>query len=136
MAIAGDIVEITYNHPILGTGVFYPKSAEDSSYDLGGVRAADDKQGITGAGTPIYVLNNSRWQFGAPVEWDMNNRDDLAKVKALAASPIDAEWTITHINGVVHGGKGRPVGDYEGNGNAGTFDLLVQGGGELKKIVG
>jgi hypothetical protein len=135
-AIGGDIIEITFNHPTLGTGILLPKAAEDSTYDLGGIRATDDKQGITGSGEAIYQMNNSRWQFGCPVSWNMNSRDDLQKVIDMAESPLDADWTITHINGVVHGGKGRPVGDYEGNGNAATFDLLIQGSGKLKKIVG
>jgi aromatic ring-cleaving dioxygenase len=136
MAIGGDLVEITFNHPVLGNGIFQAKAAEDSSYDLGGVRATDDKQGVTGSGTAIYQMNNNRWQFGCVVEWDMNNRDDLGKIALLARHPVDADWTVTHINGVVHGGKGRPVGDYEGNGNTATFDLLLQGGGQFKKIVG
>lgn len=135
-AIGGDLLEITFNHPTIGTGIFQMKSAEDSSFDLGGVRATDDKQGVTGNGSPIYQLNNNRWQVSGTAEWDMNNRDDLAKLALLAAHPVDADWTIGHINGVVWGGKGRPVGDMEGNGNSATIEIMLQGGGKLKKIVG
>lgn len=136
MAVGGDLLEITYNHPTLGSGVLFAKSAEDSSFDLGGIRTADDKQGVTGSGEIIKVMNNSRWQFGCTVAWDMNNRNDLEKISDLAAHPVDADWTITHANGTVWGGKGTPVGDYEGNGNAATFELTLQGSGKLKKIVG
>ena len=134
--IGGDIIEVTFNHPTIGTGTLFPKSAEDSTYNLGGFRSNDDNQGITGSGDMIDQINMNRWSFGIACAWDMNTRDDLDKISLLAASPVLADWTITHVNGVVHGGKGKPVGDYEGNGNAATFDLKVAGGGRLKKIVG
>lgn len=136
MATGGDIVEVTFNHPTLGTGTLLPKANEDSTYNLGGFRSNDDNNGITGSGEIIDQINNTRWSFGVVCAWDMNNRDDLDKVSQLAASPVMADWTITHANGVVHGGKGKPVGDYEGNGNAATFELKVSGGGKLKKQAG
>ena len=33
--VGGDIVELTFNHPTLGSGIIFPKSAEDSTFDLG-----------------------------------------------------------------------------------------------------
>lgn len=129
----GDIIEITYNHPDLGSGVIYPKSAEDSTYNLGGFRSQDDKNMVDGSGEAIDTMNRERWSFESTVAWDMNLREDLEKLSALAASPTPATWTITHINGVVHAGKGKPVGDLSGNGNKATFPLKVSGGGVLKK---
>ena len=136
MAVAGDIIEITVNHPTLGTASFFPKAAEDSEYDLGGFASDDDENGITGSGEMIDKINNRRWSFGAPIAWDMNVRDDLSILKKLQASPVLGDWTITHINGVVHGGKGKPVGALTGNGNAGTIDLKVAGSNGMKKIIG
>jgi hypothetical protein len=136
MASGGDIKEITCNHPTLGTSVFAVKSAEDSEYDLGGFKSSDDENQTAGNGEMIDQMNNTRWSFSAPVVWDMNNRDDLAVLKKLMGSPVLGDWTITHINGVVHGGKGKPVGELKGNGNAATIDLKVSGSGELRKIVG
>jgi hypothetical protein len=135
-AIGGDITEITYNHPTLGSGTIFPKGGEDSTYDLGGFRGADDANMVDGSGAPIRQLNRVRWSFEVSVAWDMNNREELEKLTALAGDPVEAEWTITHINGTVHGGTGAPVGDMQGNGNAATFTLKVSGGGKLKKIVG
>lgn len=132
-SIGGDIIEITYNHPDLGSGVIYPKSAEDSTYNLGGFRSADDANMIDGSGQIIDKMNQTRWSFEAVIAWDMNIREDLEKIVALSSSPKLADWTITHINGVVHSGKGKPVGDVNGNGNAATFQLKVAGGGVLKK---
>ena len=135
-SVGGDIIEVTYNHPTLGTGTILPKSGEDSTFDLGGFRGNDDANMVTGSGESIRQLNNARWSFEVTVAWDMNTKSELEKITALAGDPVEADWTITHINGTVYGGKGAPVGDQQGNGNAATFTLKVSGGGKLKKIVG
>jgi hypothetical protein len=136
MAVGGDIIEITYNHPTLGSGVIYPKASEDSTYDLGGFRSNDEASGIDGGGNMIDQINRVRWSFEVAVSWDMNIREDLDRLVELAGSPVQADWTFTHINGTVFGGTGKPVGDMQGNGNQATFALKVSGGGKLKKIVG
>lgn len=136
MAVAGDITEITYNHPDLGTGSFAPKAAEDSTYDKGGYRANDDANGVDGKGNMITSLNRVRWLFETSIAWNMNDPDaqEIEKLNALAASPKEATWTFANVNGVIYSGKGRPVGDIQGNGNAGTIALKVAGGGELKIV--
>lgn len=136
MAVGGDLIEITYNHPTLGSGVIFPKASEDSTFDLGGFRANDDANMIDGGGNMIDQLNRVRWSMESTIAWDMNSRTELEKLTALSASPVQADWTFSHINGTVYGGKGKPVGDMQGNGNAATFSLKISGGGVLKKIVG
>lgn len=135
MAVGGDILEITYNHPTLGSGVIFPKASEDSTFDLGGFRSNDDANMVAGNGEMIDQINLARWSFEVAVAWDMNTREDLEKLNDLAADPVLADWTFSHINGTVYGGTGKPVGDLSGNGNAATFTLKVSGGGKLKKIV-
>jgi len=135
-AIGGDILEVTYNHPTLGSGTIFPKAAEDSTLDLGGFRGNDDANMIDGSGGTIRQLNRARWSAEVTVAWDMNSRTELEKLTALAGDPVEADWTFSHINGTVYGGTGAPVGDMQGNGNAATFTLKVSGGGKLKKIVG
>lgn len=134
--VSGDLREITYNHPTLGSGVFLPKSAEDSTFDLGGLRTDDDANNSDGGGRNIKKMNRVKWMFEGPVSWDMNIADELTQLKKLAADPVDAEWTITHVNGTVWSATGGPVGDIQGNSNAGTIALKIMGGGEMKKIVG
>lgn len=134
MATSGDILEITYNHPTVGTGVIYPKAGEDSTFDLGGFRTSDDANMIDGSGAMIRQMNRVRWSAECTVAWDLNVRKDLENLVALASSPVLADWTFSHVSGVVYGGKGVPVGDLQGNGNAGTFTLKVMGGGILKQI--
>jgi len=136
MAVGGDITEITFNHPTLGTGIIFPKSSEDSTFDLGGFRSNDDANMIDGSGEMIDQLNRARPFVEVTVAWDMNTREDLEKITELNASPVLSDWTFTHVNGTVYGGTGKPVGDVQGNANAATFPLKISGGGTFKKIVG
>lgn len=130
-AIGGDITEITFNHPTLGSGTIFPKAAEDSTYDLGGYRSDDDNNMIDGGGNMIDKMNLNRWSFEVKVAWDMNIAETLEAVVAQASSPVPAQWTFTHINGSIYGGIGKPVGDLKGNGNEATFTLKISGGGKL-----
>lgn len=133
MPTGGDIIEITWNHPTLGSGVIYPKAQEDSTFDLGGFRTGDDANMINGAGQAIRQLNRVRWSFEVLVSWDMNVNLDLEKITALAGDPQEAEWTITCINGAIYSGTGSPVGDIQGNGNQSTFPFKVSGSNTLSK---
>ncbi len=134
MAVGGDIIEITYNHPTVGSGVLYPKAAEDNTFDTGGFRSADDANMIDGAGNMIDQMNRVRWMFEGSVSWDMNNAEELERLVQLASSPIQADFTFTHINGTIYAGKGKPVGDYKGNGNTAQIPVKISGGGTLKQI--
>lgn len=135
MPVGGDIIEVTYNHPTLGSGVLYPKAAEDSTFDLGGFRGSDDANGVDGGGRNIRQLNQVRWSFESPVSWDMNIDNELKKVADMAKDVKEATWTFTSVNGSVWQGLGAPVGDVQGNGNTSIFTLKVSGGKELKKII-
>ena len=136
MPVGGDIIEITFNHDTVGSGTIYPKSTEDSTFNLGGFRSEDDMAKIAGDGSMIDTINRVRWSFEVPATWDQNSANELDKLIELAESPIEADWTISSINGTVWGGKGKPVGELPGNGNAATITLKLSGGGRLKKIVG
>ncbi len=135
MAVGGDILEITYNHPTLGSGILRPKSAEDNTYDQGGIRTGDDANMIDGGGNPIWQKNRVMGFFEAVVANDQNTNEELEQMIALAADPVEAEWTFSLINGTVYGGTGVPVGDLQGNINQATFTLKVAGA-SFKKIVG
>jgi len=136
MPTGGDILEITYNHPTLGSGVIFAKSNEDSTFDTGGYRSADDANMVDGGGNMIDQMNQVRWKFGCTASWDQNTNNELDVISELAGNALQAEYTISVINGTVWGGTGKPVGDYEANANQSTFALLLSGGGKLKKISG
>lgn len=133
--VSGDIIEVTVNHPTLGAKTFRVKSAEDSTYDIGGQRSADEANGIDGTGGMIDTMNRVRPFFEVMAVWDMVIGKELEFAQQLQSSPVLGDWTITHINGSVHGLTGKPVGDLNGNGNAGTFTLKVAGQGTMKQIV-
>lgn len=134
--VAGDLTEITYNNPDVGSGRLYVKAGEDSTFDLGGFTTNDDAQGIAGNGDAIYQMNRKRWSLEATVAWDMNDTNELDNLRKLASSAKATQWTISHINLTVWAGEGKPVGDVVGNANAGTIALKVAGSNLLKKISG
>lgn len=133
--VAGDFTEITYTHPTLGAGSFFPKANESNTLDEGGFRNNDDASQIDGAGNLIIQKNRVRGSFEMVCANDMNTRNDVAKAKALAASAVAAEWTISHMNGTIWSGSGHIVGDIQTDTNTGTFTLKVASA-EFKKIVG
>jgi len=134
MAVGGDIIEITYNHPTLGSGTLYPKSGEAFTLDQGGIRSADDANGIDGSGTPIRTMNYVRWTVEGIISWSSNTTNEVDVLSKLAADPVESDWTLASINGVVWGGKGFPVGDINGDTNAATTSIKISGGKLFKKI--
>ncbi len=134
MAVSGDIIEVTCNHPTLGSFIFSPKAGEASKYTLGGIESNDDEAMIAGNGDMIDQMTRKRWTFEVPTMWDMNNTQELENAKSLQANPQSGDWTFTHINGTVYAGKGKPVGTLTGDGDKGTFTLKVSGGGILRQI--
>lgn len=134
--VAGDTLELTWNHKTLGSGRLFHKASEDTVFDLGGFRGDDDKSSVDGGGRNIKKLSRVRWTFEGVCSWDMNVTDELTKLEKMAGDPLDADWTIAHSNGTVWAGTGSPVGDLQGKGNDGTIALKLSGGGQLKKIIG
>jgi len=132
--VGGDILEITWNHSVLGSGTLKVKANEDSTFDTGGVRTNDDDAQVTTAGDNIRQLNNKRWSVECVCANDMNTGKDLVKVVAMAGHPVDAEWTVELINGTKWRGTGSPVGDLKGAVNGATFPLKLSGGGKLEEI--
>lgn len=134
MPVGGDITEMTWNHPTLGSGVIFPKAAEASSFDLGGFRSNDDANMIDGAGNMIDQISRVRWSVEVPVAWEQLDGNTLNTLSNLAGSPVQADWTFTSLNGAVYQGKGKPVGDMIGDGMASNIPLKISGGGRLKQL--
>lgn len=128
MATGGDILEVTYNHPTLGSGVFYPKSGEDNTFDPGGIRTTSDANMIDGSGNPIYQQNRVRGFFEIVIANDFNTQDTAKVLADLAADPVPAEWAFSSINGTTYSGSGKVVGDIQPNLNQATMTLRVEGG--------
>lgn len=134
MPTAGDIEEITWNHPTLGTGTVYCKVNEDATHDAGNYRSEDDASMLDTGGRMIDKMNKVRWSLEATVSWDMNDSEELEKMVALSSSPVLTKFTWSHVSGSTYKGTGKPVGDLQGNLNAATFTLKLAGGGTVEKI--
>lgn len=134
-AIGGDILEISFNHPTLGSGYFYPKSGEGFTLDIGGFMNDDEETGVAGDGSLILKKTRKRWSCEGMVRWDMNQSVDLTKYRALEESSLETEFTMSSINGTVWSAKGVPVGGASGNMGDATFTLKISGGGRCIKIV-
>lgn len=134
MAVGGDLLQGTYNHPTLGTGTLYYKSGEDSTLSLGGYQSADDAGGVDASGEMIDVMTAQRWSVEGTLGWDLNNREELENLQSLQSDPEPADWTFSHVSGVIYAGRGKPVGDLSGKANNATMSLKVQGGGKLAKL--
>lgn len=131
----GDILEITYNHPIEGSGTIFCKANEDGTIDLGGFRSNDDASQITGDGRLIDQINRVRSSFEAPpIAWDMTNADELKKLSNMSKSSLLAQWTISHVSGKIWGGRGKPVGDMTGATNTSLITLKLAFEGELQSL--
>ena len=132
----GDVFEIGYSNDEVGSGVWYHKSNEDSTFDPGGFRNSDDDNMIDGGGRMIRQKNRIRWSYEGTVSWDANISNELDVVKQLCNSTVETEFTVSHSNGTVWKGKGDVVGDVKGNGNSATMAIKLAGGSEMTKIVG
>jgi hypothetical protein len=132
--IGGDVLEVSYKHPTLGSGSFFVKAGEDTTIDLGGFRSDDDANGIAGDGQMMTKINAVRWSYEAPVAWSKTTTNELAVLSDLAKDPVDADWTISAIDLSVFVGKGRPVGDLAGATQDSTIPLKIAGGGGLRRL--
>lgn len=131
----GDIISVTYNHPVLGSGLLSCKSNEDGTIEPGGYRSNDDDNSVTGDGKFIDQINYRRASVELPpVSWDMTDTDEQEQLKKMAASSILADWTISHTSGQIWGGKGKPVGDIPGATNTAQITLKLAFEGELKRL--
>jgi len=135
MARGGDIIEITYNHPTLGSGRLDPKGTEDTEVDFGGYLTQDTDDSVTGAGTNIKVMNRKRWSVTTPaIAWE-DDPDTLESLQKIQNDPNQSTWTFTFIDGSVYKGDGDIVGDLKGNKNAAAVNSFkLAGGGKLERI--
>lgn len=137
MAFVGsDVLEVTYNNPLIGQGSFQCKAGEGSNIDLGGIRSTDDKTNSTGGGKRInqQTMNNSHFEL-PPIAWDKTDKDELKKLDDLAACPVGTVFTVAFVDGNIYQMQnGYPVGDLVGDGYAGTIPVTLQGDAGASKI--
>jgi len=123
----GDIKEITYNHPTIGSGRFRPKSGEGNTYNLGGFANNDDANSISSGGDLIMTKNRVRAMLEAVIvnSTAEGEESDANIVRQLQESPVPSDWTFTTQANAVYSGSGFPVGEIAPDLNAGTFTMKV-----------
>lgn len=135
MSVAGDILEITFSHPVAGSFSLFCKSNESGTLEKGGFRKNDDDNSRTADGRLINQMNNRNATFETPpIDWDMTGQDAQAKLEVLSESPILSDITINSISGKIWGGKGTPVGDIAGDTNTGLVTLKLAFENKLKSL--
>lgn len=132
--IGGDLLEVTCNHPTLGSFSFAAKSNESYTVDSGGPRSNDDSNAITGNGEFIDQINRVRWSFEGPLLADFISKQEIENFPKLAGSPELGTWTFSHISGVVWRGRGKIVGDIQIDTNTAQVTIKISGGGILETL--
>ena len=125
MAKHGDILEVRYQHPTIGTNIFHAVSSQSNELDLGGRRSEDDENKVTTTGIMIDSMSFKRGSLSVLVESDNNVREDQRVLGELAADSVDATWTVTLMSGAVYVGVGKPVGEIKGDVYAGTVQMKI-----------
>lgn len=132
--IGGDIIDVTCNHPTLGSFKFATKSNESYTIDPGGYRSNDDANMVTGDGQFIDQVNRVRWSFEGPLQVDFASGNEIDNLPALAESAELGTWTISLISGVTLRGLGKHVGDVQVDSNNAQLSVKIAGGGKLEKL--
>jgi hypothetical protein len=127
-AVGGDIIEVTYNHPTLGTGFFKAVVGEANTFQPGGFMNSDEETGLNAQGGLIIDKTRTRAFFEIVVESDLNVDEDLIRAKALAENTAPANWSISIVNGTIWSGSGVPVGAMDADIKASRFTLKVASG--------
>ncbi|WP_036384058.1 hypothetical protein [Muricauda sp. MAR_2010_75] len=134
MYTGGDIEEVVFKHPTLGTIRCETKGNEAFTFDPGGLRSNDDDDAVTGAGEMIDSINRKRWSMEGPLVINFTDKTSLENIPNLAASPELSVVTVTMVFGKVFKGKGKPVGDIKVDTNNSQMSLKVAGGGKMLPI--
>ena len=132
--IAGYIQEITFNHPTVGSGVLFTIQDSDATIDTGGIRSADEMSGVDTGNRMIDQKTLNRWMVGCEISNSLTGTQEMEKLSQIAASPEEAEFTFSHISGVVFRGKGQIVGDIAPNITTAKLAVKFSGGGQLARI--
>lgn len=124
MAVGGDILTLTSNHPTLGSFVYPVLRGQDNTYDTGGDRTNDDANSKTGANEPVWQINGKLGMVSVTVINDMTKKV-AERLSQEAGSTVDATWTFTVINNITYQGTGRIVGDIAPNVNNSTLAIKI-----------
>lgn len=130
----GDITDVTFNHPTLGSFQFATKSGESYNLDPGGIRSEDDSAGISGNGVMIDKKTRVRWSFDGPLMADFESNLEVDNFPKIAESAEQGTLTVTLITGVTWRGLGTLVGDIAFDTSTAQASIKFSGGGKMVKF--
>lgn len=124
MAVGGDVLELTSNHPSLGSFIYKVVRNQDNTYDTGGDRTNDDANMKTGGNEAIWQINGKMGAVNITLVNDMEQKT-VERLEQEAAHPVPSVWTFSVINGKTYKGEGKPVGDINPNINNSTVAVKI-----------
>jgi hypothetical protein len=131
MSASGDTLEITIEHPDVGSRNFSTKADQDVIKDIGGYTA---ELQMNGNGTGHKKMSAKPWELSGIESETDDIAGDQEFLQAVQDSPDLATITWQHILGTVYSGQGTLTGDLKHNTNAGYTGLSIMGPGKFKKI--
>lgn len=137
MPSGGDLREITWNNPDVGSGRFFTKAGETHSLDLGMMKTDDSADNIDTGGNFINIKTVKPWSYEAVIALDQNNpnRMELETAQALSNSFNPTDFTFSMFDGSVYVMSGSVVGDIVADRSKSTMPFKVMGGGFAQQVV-
>ena len=109
----GDLKEVRFNNPDVGSGKFNSKSGETHTLMLDYYRTDDDDTNIDSGGNLLNLksLKPGSYEFSIINDERNPNRQELETLVALSGSFSDTTWSFTSVNGIAYTATGNVVGD-------------------------
>lgn len=128
---SGDTLELTINHPTVGSKTFNCKGGEDVQIDFGGYTA---ERMVNGNATGHKSLSAKPWKIEGLSLEAMIGDGYQEFLQDVSNDPVDATITYSHINGSVYVGTGSVEADLKGSAKDGYIPCVFSGNGKLEKI--
>lgn len=129
--MAGDTLELSFNHSVVGNRTFAVQADQGITFDIGGYQG---ERQVNGNLTGHKKQTAKAWMLeGLQVEINMGNQD-LEYMQEISSSPVDAVMTWQHIDGFVYKMTGSIEGEVKYDSNTGYLPLALSGNGKAKKI--
>lgn len=128
---SGDTLELTVQHPTVGSLALAVKAEEDVNVDKGGYSSTTV---MNGNGTGHQQKTAKPWRITGLMLESEPGDGVLEFVQAVQDAPEAAVFTWQHINGTIYKGSGNFEGDLQMNANTGYIPCEISGPGRLKEL--
>jgi len=125
-----DILSLQIKHPVVGARELAIKAGEGGDVDLGGY---SKERTMNGNGSSRPKMSRKGWKVSG-ISADTSNPEDHKYLQDVQNSPLDAEFVLAWVDGVVYRGTGSIDGDLSANRGEGYASITLTGGGVLRPI--